>query len=51
MPPSLITHRGVFRPQREIYMDNSYRLYKLVITEPVEVTAAYERFQFEILNA
>ena len=51
MPPSLVTHRGVFRPRREIYMDSGYRLYKLVITEPVEVTAAYERFRFEVLNA
>lgn len=51
MPPSLVTHRGVFRPRREIYMDSGYRLYKLLITEPVELTASYERFQFEILNA
>jgi hypothetical protein len=51
MPPSLVTHRGVFKPQREIYMDSGYRLYKLVLTEPVDVTAAYERFQFEVLNA
>lgn len=51
MPPSLVTHRGVFRPRREIYMDSGYRLYKLLITEPVELTASYERFQFEVLNA
>ena len=51
MPPSLVTHRGVFKPRREIYMDNGYRLYKLRITEPIEFAASYERFQFEVLNA
>ncbi len=51
IPPSLLTHRGVYRPRREIYMDNGSRLYRLVITQPVEVTAAYERFQFSLLGA
>jgi hypothetical protein len=48
--PSILTHRGVFKKRREIFMDNGYRLYKLVITQPVEITASYERFQFGILD-
>jgi len=49
--PSLITHRGVFRPQREIYLDDGLHLYRLITTQTLEVTSAFERFQFQILPA
>lgn len=50
VPPSLLTHRGVFKADREIYMDNGLQLHRLVITDPVEVTSTYERFQFRIVE-
>ncbi len=48
---SLITHRGVFRPQRDIYLDDGLHLYRLVATQTIEVTSAFERFQFHVLPA
>jgi cyclic-di-GMP-binding protein len=50
-PQSLITNRGVCRPDVQIYMDNGCRLYKLVSTSLVETSQAFEQFQFEVLNA
>ncbi len=47
---TLITHRGVFRPKTEIYMDNSYRLYKIAPTALVEASHSFEQFRFDILN-
>jgi cyclic-di-GMP-binding protein len=47
-PATLLTPRGVFRPQRKIYMDNGYRLYPVVITHSYEISQSFERFQFEI---
>jgi hypothetical protein len=45
--PSLITHCGVFRPQRQLYLDDGLRLHHIVATNPIEVTSAFERFQFQ----
>ncbi len=45
---TLVTHRGVWRPQRRIYLDNGARLMRVVIGEPVEITSAFECFQFEV---
>jgi hypothetical protein len=50
-PATLITHCGVYRPDREIYMDNGYRLYKLRLRSLLESTSAYERFEYEILSS
>lgn len=49
--PSLITHCGVFRPQREIFLDDGLRLFRIVTTQAVEITSAFERFQFQVLPA
>jgi hypothetical protein len=46
--PSLITHRGVFRPQRQLYLDDGLRRHHIVATQAIEVTSAFERFQFQI---
>ncbi len=48
---SLITPRGVFRPQREIYLDDGNWLHRVVATQIVEVSPTFERFQFKILPA
>jgi hypothetical protein len=50
-PPTLVTHCGVHRPGREIYLDNGYRLYKLKVGNVLEATGAFERFEFEIISS
>lgn len=46
--PSLITHRGVFRPQRQLYLDDGLRRHHIIATQAIEVTSAFERFQFQV---
>ncbi len=48
---TLITHRNVFRPNRLIYMDNGYRLYKITTTELIEHSGSFERFTFTVENS
>lgn len=50
-PQTLITHHGVFKPELQVYLDNGYRLYKIVPTRLIEESSAYEQFRFDILNA
>lgn len=49
--PTLITHCGVFRPRRQFYLDDGLRLHHIVATNAIEVTSAFERFQFQIAPA
>lgn len=49
-PQTLITHRGVYKPGTEIYMDNSYRLYRIAPTVLIEANHSFEQFRFDILN-
>jgi cyclic-di-GMP-binding protein len=46
--PSLITHCGVFRPQRQLYLDDGQRRQQIIATQAIEVTSAFERFQFQL---
>jgi hypothetical protein len=48
---SLVTTRGVFRPQRIFYLDNGALLQRMRITRPDEISPAFERFEFEELGA
>jgi hypothetical protein len=48
-PRTLVTHRGVYKPRREIYFDDGFRLHKIRLTKPVEVSHAFERFQYEVV--
>ncbi|MHB8534430.1 MAG: hypothetical protein ACYDBW_03180 [Sulfuricaulis sp.] len=50
-PQSLVTHHGVCKPDVQIYMDTGYRLYKLISTNIIESSHAFEQFQFEVLDA
>lgn len=50
-PATLVTHAGVHRIGREIYLDNGLRLSRVRIGELLEATGAFERFAFEIVNA
>jgi hypothetical protein len=49
-PPTLATATGIFRPERVLYMDNGFRLYKIFAEKIVESTGAFERFSFRIEN-
>jgi hypothetical protein len=49
--PSLITHCGVYRPQRELFLDDGVRLYRILAAQPIEITSAFERFQIQLLSA
>ncbi|HEY5683357.1 MAG TPA: hypothetical protein VIR61_06750 [Sulfuricaulis sp.] len=48
---TLVTHRGVFKPELSVFMDNGYRLYRITPTRLIEASQAFEQFSFEILNA
>ncbi|MBI3545946.1 MAG: hypothetical protein HY081_05050 [Gammaproteobacteria bacterium] len=47
---TLITHRGMFKPELLIYLDNGYRLYKIAPIKLVDVSNSFEQFRFDILN-
>lgn len=49
-PPTLITHRGVYKPDARIFMDNGYRLYRIVPTRLIEASHSFEQFRFDIVN-
>ena len=49
-PQSLITNRGVCKPDVQIYMDNGCRLYKITSASLIETSHAFEQFQFDIQN-
>jgi len=43
---SLITPRGIFKPDRIIYMDDGNMLYRIKSKELAELTGAFERFHY-----
>ncbi|MHB8741890.1 MAG: hypothetical protein ACYC9L_02085 [Sulfuricaulis sp.] len=49
-PQTIITQSGVYKPGTEIYMDNSYWLYKIAPTALIEANHSFEQFRFDILN-
>jgi hypothetical protein len=49
-PQTLITNRGVFRPDTGVFMDNGYRLYRIAPTRLIEANHSFEQFGFDILN-
>ncbi len=46
IPPTLLVPCGIFRPDRTLYLDNGYRLNRIVATKLLEATSAYERLEF-----
>ncbi len=48
---TLVTHRGVFKPELSVFMDNGYRLYRITPTRLIEASQSFEQFGFDILNA
>lgn len=49
-PQTLITHRGVFRPENGVFMDNGCRLYRVAPARLIETSHSFEQFSFDILN-
>lgn len=49
-PQTLVTHRGVFRPDTGVFMDNGCHLYRVAPTRLIEASHSFEQFSFDILN-
>jgi len=49
-PATLVTQRGFFKPGRMLYLDNGYRTRQIKATKLVELSGAFERFQFDITD-
>lgn len=47
---TLVTHRGVFKPESGVFMDNGCRLYRIAPTRLIESSHSFEQFNFDILN-
>lgn len=47
---TLITHRGVFKPELRVFMDNGCRLYWIKPTRLIEASQSFEQFSFDIQN-
>lgn len=45
-PGSLIVPRGMYRTDRVFYIDDGFRLYRVRGTQLIELTNAFERFQY-----
>jgi hypothetical protein len=43
----LLTYKGVFKPGREIFFDDGYRLVKAMVTRLVETTPVFEHFEYD----
>ena len=49
-PQTLITHRGVFKPETGVFMDNGCRLYDIAPVRLIEASHSFEQFSFDIQN-
>ncbi len=46
----LLTHKGIFRPRREMFYDDGFRLVELRATRLVDTTPSYEHFEYEEIS-
>lgn len=46
-PATLITPRGFFKPNRVLYLDNGFRTRQIKAKKLLELSGAFERFQYE----
>lgn len=49
-PATLITARGFFKPQRVLYLDNGFRTRQIRAVKLIELSNAFERFQYETIE-
>jgi len=50
-PPTLITPRGFFKTDRVFYLDNGFRTRQIRAQKLVELSGAFERFQYEAIDS
>jgi hypothetical protein len=50
-PATLITPRGFYKPNRIFYLDNAYRTRQVKALKLVELSGAFERFQYELIES
>jgi hypothetical protein len=50
-PATLVTPRGFFKPDRILYLDNGYRTRQVRAVRLIELSGAFERFQYQPLDA
>lgn len=50
-PPTLVTARGFFKPGRLLSLDNGYRTRQVRASTLLELTGAFERFQYEFIGS
>ncbi len=46
----LLTHRGIFKPGRELFFDDGYRLVKIRAGKLIENTPVFERFEYDEIS-
>lgn len=46
----LLTHKGIFRPGRELFFDDGFRLVKLRVTKLVESTPVFEYIEYDEIS-
>ncbi len=50
-PPSLISPRGLYRPNQLMSLDNGTRTRQIRTLKLIELSGAFERFQYEVIGA
>jgi hypothetical protein len=50
-PATLITERGFYKPNRIFNLDNGYRTRQIKAYKLLELTGAFERFQYEYIDS
>jgi hypothetical protein len=50
-PETLVTPRGFYKPNRLLYLDNGYRTRQIKALKLVELSGAFERFQYEVIES
>jgi hypothetical protein len=48
-PATLVTPRGFYKPGRVLYLDNGFRTRQIKASKLVELSGAFERFQYELV--
>jgi hypothetical protein len=49
-PASIITPRGFYKPNRMLYLDNGFRTRQIKAKKLLELSGAFERFQYELVE-
>jgi hypothetical protein len=50
-PATLVTRRGIYRPDRILTVDDGYRAQRVSATRLVQVNPSFEQFEFQLLDS